>query len=270
MSADFTILILCAAGAAYATHTAISLKSNLYATIGAVVLFTLVAMHTVFLAVLTGDGRIIPGRQFNPNLKAIWGDSLAGTPWPDPNWLLLGLLAHALVVFPRPDRASVLRPLPATLLLLVLYFVIDSRTDWPATRYQVEPGPGTLAFLTIAPRGDGEDCRIMIALGTRDNVFLDVIYRHEAGGWPPVDPRPPRLFWTKDGLAVVLSIMRSPLLAVVIETGEVVGGLPSAREDWPRKNPDALSNDTRRMLSEWRHDVDYFIHQHGGLNVGEG
>lgn len=267
MSADFLILILCSAGAAYAAHAAISLKSNVVATAGAVLLFTLVAMHTVLLAMLTGDGRILPGSQFHPSLKAMWGDTLAGTPWPDPHWMLLALLGHALIVFPKPERATLLRPLPATMLFVVLYFVIHARTDWPPTRYDRAPGPGTFAYLTIAPRGDGADCRILIALGTEDDAFIDVVHAHEAGGWPPVDPQPPTLFWTKDGHAVVLSILRQPLLAIEVESGKVVGGLPSTPAEWPRKNPDALSTNARRTLSEWRHDVDYFIHEHGGLAV---
>jgi len=263
MTTDFSILLLCAAGAAYAAYASIRLKAPVVATATAVLVFVLVAMHTVVVAIFSGDGRILPGKQFHPGLKAIWGESLVG--WLNPVWALAALVAHAMLVFAKPSRAAVWRLAPVSLLFVGLYLVLDGRTQWPKSLHMREPGVGRDAYLTVAPRGDGKQSRLVFAVGTDDEAFLDVVFVHESEAWPPVEPRPPRLFWTKDGSGVVFMVLRHKLLGIEPDSGKIVGGLPVSGNTWPRPTNAAMSSDALKRLKESMAAVDRWIAGRGGL-----
>ena len=106
MSADFFVLVLAAIGAAYASAAAMHLKQKLVVALAAVGLAAFVGVHTVLLAILTGDGRIFPGLQLNPSVKRIWGDTVASSPFPHPNFTFLILIVHALILFQKPGRRT--------------------------------------------------------------------------------------------------------------------------------------------------------------------
>ncbi|MHC4960017.1 MAG: hypothetical protein ACYTGN_16780 [Planctomycetota bacterium] len=271
MTADFLILLLSAAFAAYGAHTAIRLREpgRWAAASGATVLFLAVGMTTVMLAILTGDGRIVPGYQIHPSLKAMWGHSMTGLlGWPVPTWILFVLIAHGLVMFPTPSRPRVFAPLPATLFFGIALLVLAARTGRPGTEHARTLGPEEQnAYLTVWPTGP-ESVRIIIASGREDAAFVKVHYVHEAKSRPPQEPRPPRMAWTRDGYAIVLQVFRWRLVAIDLDNGAVIGGLPDGAGDWPSKNPERMPNEARQQQSEWRRDVDEFIASRGGLLRG--
>lgn len=264
MSADFLILVLAAIGAAYAAVAAIHLRRSWVVTLFAVLLAAFVGVHTVILAIMTGDGRILPGLQLNPNLKAIWGDTLAGTPFPKPDFTFLILLVHLLIVMQRPGRRGFWLPLPATLIFVGIFVGIGGRTSLGPTLHEREIGPRRTAYLTLAPIDDKQRTRIIVADVEPDASFANVRFVHESGSPPP---KPYRLFWTRDGKGLVLMVMRRKILGLDIETGRVAGGLPEESHEWPRRNAAAESVKSQMQLARWAREVDAFIREHGGLYV---
>ncbi len=264
MSADFLVLVLAAVGAAYATATALHLNQRWVVTLLAVLLAAFVGVHTVMLAIMTGDGRILPGLQLSPSLKAIWGDTLAGTPFPTPGFTFLILLVHLLIVIQKPGRRGFWLPLPATLIFIGIFAGIGGRTSLGPTLHRRQIGPRRTAYLTLAPIDDKQRTRIIVSDGERDASFCKVRLVHESGSPPP---EPYRLFWTRDGNGLVMMIRRRKILGLDIETGRVAGGLPAESHEWPRRNAAAESVKTQMQLARWAREVDAFIREHGGLYV---
>lgn len=263
MSGDFLVLVLCAAGSAYGAHASIRTNVKWTPTVLAVLLYAFVGMHTVFLAAMSGDGRILPGLQLSPDLKAAWGEALADTVFPAPGFCLLALLAHALVLAPSIDRARALRPLPATLLFVVLFFALGKRADRDPTRYQQFQGPEDAAYLTVMPIGPHRETRLVISTGGRDDAFLRVRHVHESESAPPK----PRLFWTNDGKGVVFQVQRLRPFALDLESGETIGALADRHHEWPREAPGAQSREAADRLALDRKAVDAFIKRRGGLFI---
>lgn len=229
----------------------------------AVLVYLLVGMQTVLFAALTGDGRIVPGFQLNPSLNRYWREVLSqeGAVSPDAAYCLGALLAHLLAVVPRPTAKGFLRPLPATLVYVFLFFVLQDRAEGPEYRHERGAGPGQVAYLTIAPRGDG--VRLVLSAGPDEASFLRVRHVHDADSAPPA----PKVFWTKDGKGVVVAVRRRRLLAVDLDTGAVTGALPSRSHEWPADVAGAESVETRRRFTQAQRDVAEFVVNHGGLHV---
>jgi hypothetical protein len=263
MSADFVILVLCAVFSAYGAHAAIRENVKWTPTVLAVALFAFVGIHTVFLAIMTGDGRVLPGLQLSPDLKAAWGEALADSVFPAPGFCLLALLAHGLVLAPRIDRAHALRPLPVTLLFVVLFFVLGKRTEQDAMRYEQVQGPDEVAYLTVTPIGPGRETRLVISTGGRDDAFMTVRHVHVAESAPPKA----RLFWTNDGKGVVFQVQRLKPFAIDLESDETIGRLAERHHEWPREVPGAQSREAADRLALDRKAVDAFVKRRGGLFI---
>jgi hypothetical protein len=265
VSTDFGILLVSAAAAAYATAVALVLRARIWATVLAILFFLFVGMHAVFLACLTGDGHVLPGYQLSPKVIDFWRDRIVSgrLPPPEPAFLWVVVLAHLLVAIPRPGRRGVLLPLPATLVFVALFVVLEQRSERPPApppRHAV--GPAGEAFLTIHPLGE-ERVRMILAEGEVDAPFLRVRHTHRAESAPPR----PRLFWTSDGEGLVLSVRRERLFAVHLPTGETIGDLPERSHDWPAAVPDVESVAHRRRFSLAEKNVSLFIRDHGGLYI---
>lgn len=263
MSADFLILILAAIGAAYAAAVSVHLKKRLPVALLAVLLATFVGMHTVMLAIMTGDGRILPGHQLSPDVKASWRDALAATPFPHSGFTFLILAVHALILMQTPGRRAFWLPMPATLIFVAIFVGVSGRTDLDPPRYVPEIGPARTAYLTVVTLDKKKRTRIIISDGERDASFLKVRLVHESGAPPPRR----RLFWTRDGKGLVLMVLRKKILGVDLESGQVAGGLPEKGHEWPRRTAAAESVKTQMQLSRWRREVEAFIREHGGIYV---
>lgn len=262
MSPDFAILLAVAAASAWGAGAA--MKGEGKATkLLAVLVYVVVGTQVVLFAMLSGDGRILPGRQLNPAVHRYWLEVLGAENAfaPEAAYCLAALLGHALAALPRPTRRALLRPLPATIVFVVLFFVLKGREDGAAIPHHRSDGPDGVAWLTIAPAEKG--VRLVLSTGRDEDSFLRVRHVHTAASAPPE----PRLHWTKDGKGIVLFVRNRKLFAVDVETGATTGALPEARHEWPREQPAAESTDTRRRFSQAQRDVAEFVVNHGGIYV---
>ncbi len=259
MTADLLIILLAAAGSAFGTWITLRGGAWRWLALPAVALWTAAGVQTALLAALSGDGRPLPGLQMNPLVKDQWGQILAAgwLPTPEPAYCLLALLAHLFALLARPATASLKRPLPATLLFVALFFVLRERVDGPATSYVRALGPdGKAAFLTLPPG------RLILATGLEEAAFLGVRVTSRRDGEVPE----PRLHWTKDGRAVVLS-SRFRRIYAIDEGGASAGELPASADGWPHADPKHESTSLRRALTQAERAVAEFIQQHGGIDV---
>jgi len=258
------VLLLAAAGAAYGVAVTMKRGPPAWAALPAVLLYLLCGVHAVLLAWITGAGVALPGLQISPGLKSWYFAELVRESRPvlPPALLLLAIAAHALVLFPRPDRKRWLHPLPATLLFVALFSVVDARGELPPIPYDRALGPGGVAFLTVVP--DDEGARIVVAQGEPGAAFLAVLHDHRTNSRPPEL----RLGWTKDGkgLFVVAEGERKPAFAVDLG-GNAIGRLPVEAHEWPQKEDAYVPTEVRRRVSQARVDVARFLKEHGGIYV---
>jgi hypothetical protein len=264
MSPDFWILLVSAVFAAFGTAVAIRLKVSRVATVLAVVVYALVGVHAVFLAALTGDGRLIPGLQLSPGVQRYWTELLLAEriPASHPALGLFAVVAHLLVLLPRPSRRTLLYPLPATLVFLLLIVILQKRTEGRPILHHRADGPGQTAFLTIAPVGEGSAVRMIVASGEAGGPFLCVRHVHRADSPPPK----PRLYWTRDGEGIVLTVRSRRLLGLDLDGG-VAGWLPEERHEWPSAAFKGESPATQRRLTRAERDVAEFVKNHHGIYV---
>jgi len=266
MSVDFLLLILALAGLLYATAVSLHLRRKLVLAMLAVLVAAFVCLHTFMLITLTGDGRILPGHQLSPNVKAILGESLATTPFPHAGFTFLILVAHALLWMQAPGRRGFWLPMPATLAFVGIFAAVQQRAGRGPIHHARWAGPGRAAYLTLVPVDGKKRTRIIISDGERKAWFCRVRVVHESGA-PPPRPPPPRLFWTKDGKGLVLMVLRKMIFGVDTESGEVAGGLPEKGNEWPRHTAAAESIKAQMQLSRWRRAVETFVREHGGIYV---
>ena len=259
---DFAILLLAAAASAYGTWAALKCEQRLWATLPAVAIYAAVGISMTLFATITGDGRLLPGLQINPDVQAEWRDIMrAGTlPTPEAAYGLFALLAHVLVLMPRVNRNALLRPLPATLAFCLLFGVLQDRLDGRMIRYVYAMGPERGACLTVVPGDDS--VRFVISHGESEDAFLSVLYTHEA----ETTPKQYQIFWTGDGQGIVMMANYKLLLAVDLE-GNTTGALPEKSHEWPQKSPVVEPRAARRKFSAARRDVAEFVQSHGRLYV---
>ncbi|MGH7162024.1 MAG: hypothetical protein ACREID_00965 [Planctomycetota bacterium] len=262
MTPDFAVLLAAAAAAAYGAAVTVARKPAVFFGVAALLLYTFAGVHSVLLAALTGDGRLVPGLQLNPDLVRYWGETTARGHFPAPHaaYGLTALLAHALLFSLRPERGALVQPLPSTLVFLALFFVLKERAADPETLRFREIGPSRAAYLTVAPDGDG--VRMIVAHGDPDEAFLRVLHLHRAESPPPS----PQLFWTKDGAAVIVGVRHEKLLALGLD-GSLVGELPSKGNEWPQADPSLQPPLARARLSEARVRVARYVQEHGDIFV---
>lgn len=257
MTLAFLSVVACALGAAYGTAVALRRRGPVLATAVAVLLYAAAGANGAMLATLGGDGRILPGRQLNPEVLRGLGASLAEAPlgFPAPSLAVCALAAHALLWAPRPDRAGLLAPLPATL----LFGLLAATSPEDTIEFHRSIGPEETAYLTLQTRA-GRGCRLVVASGPDDAAFLRVRLVHDAESAPPR----PKLRWSADGAVLVVSALGEDLLALPRD-GEPVGFLPTAANAWPRENRATEPADALRARGEARLAVAKLVAEHGGL-----
>jgi hypothetical protein len=258
MTPDFAMILTATAAAAYGAWAVGSCRDVKVVWRGlAMLCVALSGINVIALIVLSGDGRVIPGWQLHP-LVVQGGMSTVYHPlWS----VFLPISAQLLVWLPRPQKTSFVLPLPATLCFLVVVLIVENRSnqEHPLTTILGE-GPHADAFLTLVP--DGEDVRLVITHGRRDETLVDVLHVHEAEGWPG----DPRVAWTADGRVIVVSFHRQRIFALTLD-GETTGWLPTNASDWPRATHKAESAGAIIRHSEARMNVDRLVQRHGRMYV---
>ncbi|MFQ5844818.1 MAG: hypothetical protein ACE5JG_07510 [Planctomycetota bacterium] len=256
MTADFLLLLVAALFSGWGTAAALLCRRRRLAgvvpVLFAVLLFSLAGVSVVLWVLLTGDGRVLPGLQLNPDQVWTLGSGLDrdAHPLTEPLLALIVLLAHLVLWAPRPRWETALLPLPATLGFVGLLAVGVGRVQpGRPIEHQRALAPGRAAYLTVVPAGKG--VKILVAAGRPGDLFLDLLYFHEAETPPPR----PRIRWTLDGEAIVVSVLRQPLLGIEPD-GTIVGRLPGRDGGWPSEKPALLSAEARRLLSRARFEVD--------------
>ena len=272
MTTDMLLILAAGAFAGYGSFAAARRRRdgvNPLPIAIAVVLFILAGSGVVFWVFSSGDGRVYPGSQLNPDSVARLLSASASGPLgllSRPLFGLAALLAHLLLWAPQPDRRGVFGPLPASLGFLLLLTIGQGRLEGGAIRHERALGLNGAAYLTIVPTGDG--ARILLARGRTGDFLLDLLYVHETRGRPPK----PRLEWTRDHEAIVLGFRRQSLLGIEPD-GTIVGALPTEEADWPTQDPTTQSVSTRELLSEARMLVSRMVSRHDrdppALEAGE-
>ncbi|MHC4223373.1 MAG: hypothetical protein ACYSUN_05230 [Planctomycetota bacterium] len=259
MSADLLILLLCAALSAYGTAVAFKLKVRWRTTVPAILFYVYAGIHLALLGSFTGDGQLVPGYQLNPEM--VWhAAALIPRAALNPYLGLLAIAAHLLVVLPRPNRTRCLLPMPATLLFVVLTVMMQKRVDAGPPQHALGIGPDRIAYLTLQSTDAGSGARLILASGRPEDRLLEVRMVRSLESAPPRV----RVYWTKDGEGLVLSVRNKRLLALAMD-GREVGWLPSKSHEWPSEVPYAESLDTQRKLSQAQRDVAEFVKTHGGI-----
>jgi len=266
MSNDFWIILFAALASAWGVRVALKSGHRPAFISASVAFYVLAGMNTVMLAMLYGDGRFVPGYQFSPGMQKAYAES--GAIMPVPLICLASMLAHLALLIPRADRAGVLRPLPATVILIACFFVFDRRQSGRTMTHHEEQGPARTAYLSLVPVGDKVASRVVIAEGPRDAAFLRVLIVHDT----EITPDRPHLMWTKDGDGLVFSMWpqggaEPHQLLAIGRDGTVVGELPIAGHDWPQAHPGADSLKGKRRYREAQADVARFVLEHGGIYV---
>jgi len=259
MTPDFAMILFATAASAYGAWAVGSCRDvNVMWRGLAIVGIALAGINTITLASLTGDGRVLPGFQLHPFQVDAWGRW--GVITEPLLWIVIAVSGHLLVWVPKPRYRSFFLPLPATLCFCLLLLVINGRRDQKALTIEWAVGPHADAYLTLVPSGD--DVRLVVAHGRRDDTLLDVLHVHEAKGWPGK----PRVEWTADGRVIVVSFNRQRIFALTLD-GETTGWLPTKPFDWPRLTKTAESAEALSRHSEARMNVDRLIHRHGRIYV---
>jgi hypothetical protein len=218
-----------------------------------------VGTHLALLSSFTGDGRLVPGYQLNPEM--VWhAAALIPTAVLSPYLGLLAIVAHLLVFLPRPGRSGCLLPLPATLLFVVLTVVMQQRVDAGPPEHALGIGPERIAYLTLKSTDAEGGKRLILATGRPEDRLLKVRLVRSLESTPPRV----RVYWTKDGEALILSVRNKRLLALATD-GREVGWLPSKSHEWPSEVPYAESLNTQRKLSQAQRDVAEFVKSRGGI-----
>jgi len=251
------ILLLAAAASAYGAWASLKSRPPLWAAAIAATLFAAAGILAVLASWIAGDGIVLPGLQLSPGLKAYYFSEEAWDLAPSVSrWLVLvGPLAHVLLVAARRDEATLLRPLPATAIFAWLFLSI---AEEPATIVRAR-GPQQVAYLTIASEEEG--ARLILAAGDPFAVFLRVVHVHESAGAPPEL----HLNWTTDGKGLVVRVHEEMDAAFAVDLdGNVTGELPAEAREWAVPG-DYVPRDVQERLSAARKDVSKFIREHGGL-----
>jgi len=252
------ILLLAAAASAYGAWASLKSRPPLLASAAAALLFAAAGIVAVLVSWITGDGIVLPGRQISPGLVAFYLSEEAWdlAPPVGRTLILAGPLAHLLLVLVRRDRASIIRPLPATAVFLSLFLGIGASGR---TLVAQAPGPDKVAYLTIASREGG--ARLILAAGEPLAPFLRVLHVHETEG----APLEIHVHWTSDGKAVVLRLHeeKDPMFAVDLD-GNVTGALPSKPREWTAPGG-FVPPDVQERFSFARKEVFKLIQAHGGL-----
>ncbi len=249
------LLLVAAAASAYGTWASLKSRPPLWAAAISAILFAVAGIALVLASWLAGDGIVLPGLQLSPGLKAYYFFEEAWdlAPSVGRSLLFLAPLAHLLLVAARRDRASLLRPLPATALLLWLFLgIAEGRSTVVQAR-----GPERVAYLTIASR-EGK-ARLVLATGEPFAAFLRIAHVHETEG----TPQQLHLNWTNDGKGLVVRVHeeKDAVFAVDLD-GNVTGALPAEAREWPAE---FVPPDVKTRFSEARMEVAGFIREHGGL-----
>ncbi len=261
MTADMLLILAAGAFAGYGTFAAArcrrdGVKPVLVAV--AALLFVLAGTSVVFWVFLSGDGRVYPGSQLNPDRVGRLVAASASGPLgllSQPLFGLAAALAHLLLWAPQPSRRGVFGPLPASIGFMVLLAIGQGRLEGGTIQHERALGLNGAAYLTIVPTGDG--ARILVARGDSGDFLLDLLYVNETRGKPPR----PRLEWTRDHEAIVVSFRRQALLGIEPD-GAIVGALPTKEADWPSQSPTTQSVSTRELLSEARMLVAKMVARH--------
>jgi hypothetical protein len=262
MTSEFWFLVGAAVFAAWGTRVALTAKLPLWVSLPVVALYLFLGIHTVLLAGLAGDGRIVPGYQLSPEIRNVFGYETAHgrMPSPHPGWSWLAVLAHALVLARGTGKAAFWRPLPATVFFIAVFWVFQARATRPPTSYLRAVGPEQNAYLTMSARSDG--IAFVLAAGDDDATLLPVLAARDMDE-PPASLR---LYWTKDGRGLVVASYRRRIFAVDLD-GETVGVLPEHKADWPEPPSKFEPTPRKRRLSHAERDVAEFVVNHGGLHV---
>ena len=234
MTADMLLILAAGAFAGYGTLAAArrrrdGVKPVLIAV--AALLFVLAGTSVVFWVFLSGDGRVYPGSQLNPDRVGRLVAASASGPLgllSQPLFGLAAVLAHLLLWAPQPSRRGVFGPLPASIGFMVMLAIGQGRLEGGTIQHERALGLNGAAYLTIVPTGDG--ARILVARGDSGDFLLDLLYVNETRGNPPL----PRLEWTRDHEAIVVSFRRQALLASR-PTGRLLARCPPKRQTGPPK-----------------------------------
>ncbi|MGQ0613243.1 MAG: hypothetical protein ACT4PV_05840 [Planctomycetaceae bacterium] len=260
MSGAFLQLLAAALCAAYGAAVALRPPPRWRVALPAILLYVVAGANVALLVALNGDGRLLPGRQLNPEIVRAWREAVRDAALPAPFLCLGAVLAHLLVWAPRPSRATLLAPLPATLGFLVLFALTDQEAERARPILVVrELGPTGSAFLSVAPKGE-VGARLIVSAGGDDDALLSLLLVHDTEGAPPR----PSLLWSKDGELVVVRSAHEPLLALR-RGGGSTGWLPTAAADWPRDEGGAEAVEAIRRRSEARKAVTELVDRHGGF-----
>jgi len=254
------LLLLAAAASAYGVWASLRSRPPLATAVTAALLFAAAGLFAVLAGWVEGDGVVLPGLQLSPGLKAYYLSEAAWglVPWIGRFFLVAAPLAHLVLVLGRRDRIALLRPLPATAIFVWLFVSIGTSSGEQVTVVRAR-GPGEVAYLTIASRGEG--VRMILAAGDPLDVFLRIVHVHDTASTPPEL----HLHWTNDGKGLVVRAHEEadPAFAVDLE-GNVTGLLPVEAREWPK--PGAfVPPDVGKRFSRARVDVTKFIHEHQGL-----
>jgi len=262
MTPDLALLLVAAASAAAGAAAALRRRIRLPFLLLALLLFTAAGAHASILAIVTGDGRILPGRQLNPHVAQVWRamSEEGSLPPLRPAFLLVAVAGHLLLWLPRPDRPGFFLPLPATAGFLVLLVALGGRAGAPPEVSRAA-GPGKVGNLVIV-RGSGDASRLVFSAGDPNATFLDVLHVHRGPG----RPAEPRLLWTRDGFGFVLESRGERFFAVGTD-GSTAGLLPERAHEWPRESRAAEPAPFFPRFREAEKSVADWIGAHGGVYV---
>jgi hypothetical protein len=251
-------LLLAAAASACGAWASLRSRPPLALSVLCALLFAAAGLAAVLASWVLGEGIVLPGRQVSPGLVAFYlsEETWNLAPRVGRTLILLGPLAHLLLVLVRRDRAAVLFPLPATAAFLWLFLGVAAEGRIGVVQVR---GPERVAYLTIAEREGGT--RLILAAGEPFDAFLRVLHVHETKGVPPEL----HVHWTNDGKAVVVRVheQKDPVFAVDLD-GEVTGELPSEPREWPPPGG-FVPPDVAKRFSLARMEVFKLIQTHGGL-----
>jgi len=253
------VLLLAAAGSAYGAWAALKSRPPLAAGVIAAVLFAAAGLIAVLATWIAGDGIVLPGWQVSPGLVGYYlsEELLDKVPPVGGLLVLLGPVAHLLLLALKRDKATLLRPLPATAVFVWLFLGVGVEGRLAVVQAR---GPDKVAYLTVASRRAGT--RFILAAGEPMAAFLKVLYTVDAEGMPPEL----HVYWTNDGKAVVVRLenQKDPVFAVDLD-GEVTGAMPKEPREWAAPG-EFVPPDVSKRLSRARMEVFELIRAHGGLS----
>jgi hypothetical protein len=263
MSADLVILLVAVAAAVWGAHAVGRRKPPAWLLVACALVYAGCGIFAVIACWLTGNGEIWPGTQLSPGLRSWYAaevhrDRAMAFP---PEYLLLAVVAHVLVLFRVRTRAALLAPLPATIAFFGLFLALDHRASEPPIAYLRAEGPAVEAYVTIESNGKGS--RLMISAGAPDDVFVPVLHTHRTDDPAPRDLR---VDWTRDGTAVLVRAPHERKAAfAVLRDGGTIGRLPVAAHEWPKPEGAYAAPEVLRRFTHARLEVDEYVNAHGGV-----